>query len=161
MGDILIVEWVQLGAAAAGIIVCIYALVLTRRDLARLRKRLRPTSMVDDAVGRIRRRREGMRLMKHLGLLLGGWIITDWRLKHWDTIQSYTGGAITISVLLSYYTARYTFTYISLMTFIETLWERYDRWFIAQLSDVEYDSWRSSHTRRHDSDERRDGSDGD
>jgi hypothetical protein len=158
MGDILLVEWIQLGAAALGILVCLYALVLTQRDLLHLRKRLRPTSVVDDAVGRIRRRRETMRLLKHLGLFVGGWIITDWRVTHWDTIQSYAGGPVTISILLSYYTARYTFTYVSLMTFIETMWERYDRWFVEKLNDAEYNDWRSSRTRRSD-DNRGNGSD--
>lgn len=138
MGGIQTIEVVQLGSALLGVIVSLYGIAYAQRDIWRLSEDDDATR-IDDVTGRIRRRRCTMRLLKHAGMLLGGWIITNWRLHNesWLEHIAESFGAHDYTSLLSYYTARFTLTYVSVLTMIETLFERHDRYIVGRMSDVE------------------------
>lgn len=138
MGGLRAIEVIQIAAAALGILVSVYAVSIAQRDLWNVA--VDTGQLIDDTVGRIRRRREIMRVLKHLGLFLGGVIITSWRVKHEPLLRQFAlnAGANDYSSLVSYYTARITMTYVSLLTVTETIFEQFDRYKIGRLNDIAF-----------------------
>lgn len=122
-------------------IICAYAIGLAQRDLHKLR--LEGGSIIDEMVGAIRRRREVVRLIKHGTLLCSGLITAHWRI-----IEGYT----YLPVISIYATSRFGMTFVSFLMFLETVWERYDRFIIERMSKAEYEQAQQNHHHRRKTD---------
>jgi hypothetical protein len=119
------VEVVQLTAAVVGMVMSGWSYYMA---IQRYRELLTAgTNGMSGYAARVRKRREGTRLLKHTLMLFGGWVALQWRMELDYDLP-----------MFAVYSRNVTLTLVSCLITKETIADYYDQKHLQEMDEAEY-----------------------